>query len=122
MAWDHAEILLRNNIVQMHGLDPVNQYKIVTEIPPYTCNNFQNEEGFRIRVGAASNINAPMSMLENIYNEAVHNNGLYNNQIFSRSYPVEYNNKPCYVHAIGKLFVAAGVMEQVNTRNYQVIV
>lgn len=122
MAWLDAEILLRNNVLQMDHLDPVHQYKIVTEIPPYPCNNFNNEEGFRIQVGAISYINAPMSMLENIYNEAVHNDGLYNNPIFVGLYPVLFNNKPCYVHAIGKLFFAAGVMEQVNAGNYHVIV
>jgi hypothetical protein len=118
MNWNEAKALLENEIVIGQHLANNGRYKIVKEIPPYQCKNFNNDKGFRIQVGETSFINIPFSMLKCLFEASVLNNGQYNNLVFAEFYPRELNNKPCYVHSVGKLFENAGVMinpENVNS-------
>jgi hypothetical protein len=121
MTWNEAAQLIRTNIHEGLDLDPANQFKIVVEIPPYRCRNFNNEEGYRVQVGQSSFVNIPISMLKLLFETSVDNNGIYNNSIFARYYQQKLNGKPCYVHSIGKMFFKADVMEIVDGNNYRIL-
>ncbi|WP_341222143.1 hypothetical protein [Polaribacter atrinae] len=103
MNWNEAELLLRKNIHTSLHLSPDAQFKIVKEIPPFKCKNYNSSEGFRIQVGAKNEVNIPISMLQKLYEKTILNNGIYNRTIFKENFPRELNNKPCYVHSVGKL-------------------
>jgi hypothetical protein len=118
MTWEEAEIDLRENIILHNHLDKKNKYKVVVSVPPNKCNRL-NEEGFRIQVGEKSIIPVPISMLRELFEESKRNNGIYNNKVFLNLFPEELVSKPCYVHSVGKLFVAAGVTDQEDNRNYR---
>ncbi len=122
MAWIDAEILLRKKSRVNTRLDLQRQFKIVIAIPPYRCKNYANEEGFRIQVGQNSFINIPISIIKKVYQATSKNGFVYNRAIFLALYPNELSNKPCYVHAIGKLFSNAGVMVQITRYSYQIII
>ncbi|WP_418637135.1 hypothetical protein [Winogradskyella sp.] len=119
MNWEEALQLLTEHIVEGLHLDPEANYKIIREIPPYQCRNYNNEMGFRIQVGEKSLINVPLSMLEAVFNSSVLNENTYNRDVFAQLYPHEIRNKPCYVHSVGKLFSNARVMEQ-DSREYNI--
>jgi len=118
MNWEEALVLLSENIVIDLHLDPNATYKIVREIPPYQCRNYNNEKGYRVQVGKKSFVNVPLTMLKTIFDATVLNNNTYNNSVFAELYPVELNNRPCYVHTIGKLFSNAHIMQQLDAQNY----
>ncbi|SFU53361.1 hypothetical protein SAMN05216480_10688 [Pustulibacterium marinum] len=121
MNWAQAEILLKEKIVVTNkSLDSSgkSKYKIVKHIPDFYCSNY-NEVGFQIQVGANAFINVPMSMLQKVFKASLQNG--YEKAIFNTYYPKEYNNKPCYVHAIGLLFQQAGVMLPVSSRKYKIV-
>ncbi|MEP7141683.1 MAG: hypothetical protein ABI707_02375 [Ferruginibacter sp.] len=121
MKWTNARELLINNIVQGLHLDPKAHFKIVNQVPLYECGNYAKTKGFRIQVGTGSFINIPLNMLENLFEGAINNGEIYNNEIFAASYPKQLKNKPCHVHAAGKLFSNAGVMKMINSKNYQIV-
>jgi hypothetical protein len=120
MNWSEAELLLRKNIHKSLHLSPESQFKIVKEIPPFQCKNYNSSEGFRVQVGAKNEINIPISMLQKIYEKSILNKGVYNRAIFKECCPRELNNKPCYVHSVGKLFEWSGVMEMIDKTNYKI--
>jgi hypothetical protein len=121
MNWETAKSLLVTKIRLGMHLTPEHDYKIVTEIPPYKCGNYGNDIGFRVQVGEKSFINIPMSMLEVLYNKTLQNRSTYNRTVFANEYPQQVMVKPCHVHAIGKLFEHAGVMEKTGSREYRII-
>lgn len=93
--------------------NPRTKYKIVTEVPPYKCKNFKNSLGYRIQVGKKSFINIPLDMLEILINDSKET-GIYNRNNFLKKYPKQIKDKPCYVHAIGKLLQCSGIAVQEN--------
>lgn len=118
MNWEEALILLSEHIVKDLHLDPNTAYKIVREIPPYQCRNYNNDKGYRVQVGKKSFVNVPLIMLKTIFEAAVLNNNTYNNRVFAGLYPTELKNRPCNVHAIGKLFSNARIMQELHAQNY----
>ena len=120
MNWIEAEINLRENIHIHDHLDGLDHYKIVIQTPPFICRKCK-DEGFRIRVGKTSFINIPLSMLKLVFETSRRNKGIYNHQLFFSLFPTECTDKPCYVHTIGKLFFNAGIMEQLDNRNYRIL-
>lgn len=120
MNWEEAEINLRETINFNEHLAGEEQYKIVTNIPPYICRNFK-EEGFRIRVGKTNYINVPISMLRLVFESSIINNGIYERKIFERLYPILCADRPCYVHSLGRLFVRADVMTPNGQRKYSIL-
>lgn len=121
MSWENIEqVLLKKIKITNKSLDPSGQseYKIVKEVPNYFCKSY-NEIGFRVQVGRDSYIDIPLSMLQTIYNHSKING--YNSAVFQNSFPKEYKKKPCYVHAIGQLFMKAGVMELDGKRKYKLL-
>jgi hypothetical protein len=121
MNWNEAELSLKINIHKSLHLSPEAKFKIVKEIPPFQCENYNSSEGFRLQVGAKNEINIPISMLQKIYEKSILNKGVYNRAIFKENFPRELNNKPCYVHSVGKLFEYSGCMKKVNNYNYKII-
>jgi hypothetical protein len=121
MNWNKSELLLRKNITKSLQLSPESKFKIVKEVPPYQCKNYNLSEGFRIQVGAKNEINIPISMLKNIFEKTILNGGIYNRFIFKDNFPRELNNKPCYVHSVGKLFEHSGCMEKINNYDYKIV-
>ena len=84
-------------------------------------NGFNGVEGYRVQVGRNSFIEITVDMLETIYNEAIINNaGIYNKRVFQFCYPNLYNQKPCFVQTIGRIFSISGVAMQ-NGKNYQIL-
>lgn len=118
MNWGEAEIDLRENIILHNHLDKKNKYKVVVSLPPKACNRL-GEEGFRIQVGEKSIIPVPFSMLRELFEESKRNNGIYNHKVFLNLFPERLVSKPCYVHSVGKLFVAANVADQISKREYK---
>jgi hypothetical protein len=121
MNWNEAELLIRKNIHKALHLSPESQFKIVKEVPPYKCKNYNFSEGFRIQVGAKNEINVPISMLKKIYGKTILSGGIYNRAIFKENFPRELINKPCYIHSVGKLFEYSGCMKKVNNYDYKIV-
>ena len=121
MNWEEAKKLLKTTIkVNLH-LTPDANFKFVRKVPPHTCSNYANEEGFRVQVGARSFVNIPFSMLQTIFEASKINENTYNRAIFKKHYPRELNAKPCNVHSVGKLFEHAGIMQMENRTTYKVL-
>lgn len=121
MKWNEALVKLKENISLNLHLTPNKNFKIVIEIPPYKCKNYNNSEGFRVQVGTKTSVNIPLQMLETIFEATKLNNNTYNRAIFKENFPRELNAKPCNVHAVGKLFEHAGIMQMIDKRNYQIL-
>lgn len=121
MNWNQAEELLKDKIFKSLHLTPDAKFKIVKEVPPFQCKNYEYSEGFRVQVGAINEINIPLKMLKRIFEESIRNNGIYNRSVFKECCPRELNNKPCYVHSVGKLFEWSEVMVKINKNDYEVI-
>ena len=121
MNWEEAKKLLKTTIkVDLH-LTPDANFKFVRKVPPHTCKNYANEEGFRVQVGERSFVNIPFSMLQTIFEASKVNKNTYNKSIFEKHYPRELNAKPCNVHSVGKLFEHAGIMQMENRTTYTVL-
>lgn len=121
MEWNEAIELLKSNIQLNLHLTPDANFKIVREIPPYKCKNYNNAEGFRVQVGTKTAVNIPLGMLQTVFMVSKKNNNIYNRDVFRDHFPRELNAKPRNVHAVGKLFEHASVMEMVDKRTYRII-
>jgi hypothetical protein len=87
MEWNEALQLLKSNIQLDLHLTPNANFKIVREIPPYRCKNYNNTEGFRVQVGTTSFVNIPLEMLQTIFQESIQNNKTYNRDVFRDHFP-----------------------------------
>lgn len=121
MDWKTAEKLLKSKIYVTMDLSPSSKFKLVKQVPPFKCKNYENVEGFRIQVGAKNEINIPLKMLELLFERSKQNNNTYNRAVFKENFARELNNKPCYVHSVGKLFEWAGIMKPVNSNTYVIL-
>jgi hypothetical protein len=124
MTWAQVSPLIINSITPGLHLDPRCQFKIVIDTPPYQCfrNGFNGLEGYKVIVGRNSFIEITLQMLEVIHSEAMQNNAqIYNHFVFRYCYPNLYNQKPCYVHAVGKIFLHSNVANQTNATDYSML-
>lgn len=121
LNWNQVQDLLRNNIHINSHLTPRTNFKIVREVPPYHCRNYNDSEGFRVQVGATNYINIPLEMLRVLFESTRLNNNTYNRVVFRENFPRELNNTPCYVHSVGKLFECVRVMRSINQRDYIIV-
>lgn len=124
MNWEDALQLVNENIQIGTDLDNLSQYRFVEQIPPYECYryNFNGEHGFKISVGNNQTIDVPMQMLQTVFQFAkAENSNIYNRMVLIATFPRQANNKPCYIHVIGNLFVCAGVAIQNGNRNYNLL-
>jgi len=123
MNWSQALPLITISITRGLHLDPIYQFKIVIDIPPYQCyrNGFNGVPGYKIQVGRNSLIEVPLKVLQDVHTEAMQNNAMiYNHYVFQYCYPNLYNNKPCYVHTVGKIFTNSTVASQISRTEYQI--
>jgi len=124
MNWEQAQVRILNTITIDIHLDPRSRYKFIRAVPPYVSNMsaHMGKAAFRVQVGQNSHIDIPLEMLKVMHTQATLNNSrVYDKQLFERFYPNEYKNKPCYVQAIGKLFLRAGVATPIGSTKYQII-
>jgi len=124
MNWNQACRLIVRNITPGLHLDPRWTYKIIDTVPPYQCyrNEYNGISGFRVQVGAKSFIEVPLEVLREVHEYAIlHNASSYSKGVFQYCFPNLYNQKPCYVHTVGKIFACAGVAHQVNNHSYQLL-
>ena len=121
MEWKEVKYLLKSKIHLDLHLTPNANFKIVREVPPYKCKNYDNVEGFRVQVGTKTFVNIPLGMLQTVFEETLKNNKTYNRAVFRDHFPRELNAKPCNVHAVGKLFEHAGIMQMIDKRTYRII-
>lgn len=106
MPWLDAQQLILNHVHQGLRIDPTSRYRSVVAVPVH---NNGGAPGFRVQIGATNHIELQMAMMEAVYNATVANNGEYNNAVFAGLYPNKLQNKGCYVHVVGNMFVTAGI-------------
>ena len=70
MKQEKALELLKSNIQLDLHLTPGANFKIVKEIPPCKCRNYNNTDGFRVQVGLNSFVNIPIEMFQTIFKDA----------------------------------------------------
>lgn len=124
MSWHQAELSIITNIVTGIHLDPSCSYRYVLDSPPYPCsrNGFYGAPGFLVSVGARSTIEIPMILLRDIYYASRFLNGRhFCTQLFRQRYLRLYNQKPCFVNSVGKIFVVSGIAVQAGTSSYLII-
>lgn len=124
MNWEQAYQLIIVNTV--YGLQLNSTGRVVTEVPPYACNNqdYGGVEGFRVKIGKTTFIQIPITMLQTIFEGAVANGRIYNKKVFREHYPKiaeSSTGHPCHIHTVGKIFELSGVAEKINSRNYKML-
>ena len=120
MEWNEAVQLLKSNIQLDLHLTPNANFKIVREIPPFKCKNYNNAEGFRVQVGTTSFVNIPLEMLQTVFEASIQNNNTYKRAVFGELFPRELNAKPRNVYSVGKLFEHAGIMQMIDKQTYRI--
>lgn len=71
----------------------------------------------RVQIGRNNYITIPWTMLEECWHE-LNRTGRYDGKVFGKYYPKEKENKPCYVHSVGKIFEKAGLVDSVDDKFY----
>ena len=123
MNWNEASLLIQNSI---HLGDDVNTpkstFRFVQEIPPYQCKkySYQNEVGYKVKIGGTTVVEIPMGMLETLFNLSVENNRTYNSKIFKKSFPVQAKDHGCHVHVVGRIFELSGVARKSGS-DYEIL-
>jgi hypothetical protein len=116
MSWEAALGAIKHHITKGLKLDKASNYgRPVVEVPPYPCTtyNYQNEEGYKVRIGSDSYIEIPISMLQACYEAAKEQGGVYKTSIIYGLYPTQLADHGAYVHVVGKIFETAGVGKKV---------
>ena len=123
MNWEEASILIKNTIQKGDELNSQKStFRIVIQVPPFQCKryDYKNEEGYKIRIGATSLIEIPISMLETVFKLALENNRIYNHKIFVAAFPRQAKNHGCHVHVVGRIFELSGVANK-KGGNYEIL-
>ncbi|MDG5800776.1 hypothetical protein QA597_10435 [Marinilabiliaceae bacterium ANBcel2] len=123
MSWSKASEHIIEKVKRGINIDPDSKFRLVLAGPDYACHNYNydGERGYKVRIGENASIEIPMSMLKVMYQEALTNNGIYNNGIFKRHFELQKNHHPCHVHVVGNFFLYSGVAKQINKRNYRIL-
>jgi len=125
MNWEEIKTVITNSILVGQDINTHRStFRIVEKAPPYQCGryDYNQAEGFLVRIGRNSNVEIPMTMLERLFNSSLNNNNIYNSTIFRNRYPKQKKDHPCHIHSVGKIFEYAGIMEQIDSRNYRIII
>jgi hypothetical protein len=91
---------------------------------PRSTNRFVqhiNDTRISVFIGRITIIHLTFESLYQCYLETIRINGIYNKNICQTILPNQTRNHGCTVHVIGMIFVRIGLMEVVDSRNYQVI-
>ncbi|PKV75296.1 hypothetical protein [Pontibacter ramchanderi] len=126
MTWNEARNLIENSIVEEIKLDYNSQYRKVVRAQGFLCNryDYNGSPGYKVQIGKRSFIEIPFTMLQNVFEEAVSADGVYNKNIFRIHYPTRAERKvghPCHVHVVGKIFEKAGVALPIDSKNYRIV-
>lgn len=115
MNWEEASELIKKQVTKGLKLDKMANYgRPVVEVPPYPCAAFNNEEGFRIRIGSDRFIEVPMTMLQRCFEAAKADGGVYKTSIIYTLYPEQVKETGGYVHVVGNIFEVAGVAQKIK--------
>lgn len=110
MNWEEASEKIRKQVSKGLKLDKMANYgRPVLEVPPYACASFNNEEGYKIKIGSDRFIEVPMSMLKACYEAAMADGGIYKTSIIYSLYPEQVKETGGYVHVVGNIFQVAGL-------------
>jgi hypothetical protein len=112
MDWDKAQMMIRESIQPGTDLNTDrSNYRYVTSTNAKVHSSryhYQNEYGFVIAIGRASEIMIPWSMLKECFHQLASPRG-YDGDSFRSRFPMQAHDHGCHVHVIGQIFVAAGV-------------
>ncbi len=117
MTWEEALVEIRKSISKGLKLDKLSNYgRPVMDVPPYPCTtyDYNNEEGYKVRIGSDTYIEIPISMLKNCYENSKENGGVYKTSIIYGLYPKQLADHGSYVHIVGNIFAIAGVGKKVK--------
>lgn len=116
MTWNHALALILQHIAVGVHLNPELQYRYILAGPDYICTHYDynGAKGYRVNIGAQNYVEIPILMLKVLFDAAIANGSIYNNEVFGNNYPQQLNNHDCHVHVVGRMFVIAGVANQVG--------
>lgn len=123
MKWEEASVLLKNTIQNGSNINTQkSKYRIIEETPPFQCKryNYENEEGYKVKIGVRDYIEIPISMLETLFNLALENNRIYNNIVFIDAFPKQAKAHGCHVHVVGRIFELCGVANR-KGGNYEIL-
>jgi predicted HTH transcriptional regulator len=115
MNWDQVIIKIKEKIQLGTDVNTiVSTYRFVVEIPPYKCKQYDNKEGYKVKIGENNAIKIPISMLQTLFQNSQKNNNTYNTKVFRDAFPVQAKNHGCHVHVIGKIFEKSGSVVNVG--------
>jgi hypothetical protein len=120
MNWEQAsERVIKKITVGLDINTEESTYREIIQTPPYECTTkaYNSEIGFRVKIGNASSIDIPLSMLKVLYNYSFNKNSrLYDTAVFQICYPKQRENHGCYVHSVGQIFVKAGIASDLGKK------
>ena len=97
-------------------IDQESNFRKVIAIPNASSNSFKI-----LISGKGTSILIPMEMLENIFLETIKNDCIYKKSIIYSSYKNKVDTHSCYVHVVGHIFRYAGIMKEINARQFEII-
>jgi hypothetical protein len=112
MDWQEAQNKIRTHV--QTGTDvnsPNSTYRFVESVGALGDSErygYHNERGFVVSLGKTNKIKVPWSMLRACFAQLCTPNG-YDGFFFRERFPLQARDHPCHVHAIGQIFVAAGI-------------
>ncbi len=113
MNWEQTIEKIRENIKVGTDVNTESStFRIVLEIPPFQCKQYNNEVGYKVKIGDKNALEIPVSMLKTILENATKNNKRYNTSIFKEAFPRQTKNHGCHVHVVGKLLEKSGIADK----------
>jgi hypothetical protein len=117
MTWEEALTAITKHITKGLKLDKEANYgRPVIEVPPFACTtyDYNGEEGFKVRIGSEAYIEIPISMLQNCFEAARENGGVYKTSIIYSLYPEQLAHHGGYVHVVGRIFEKSGLASKIK--------
>lgn len=117
MKWQEAQQLIENKIEIGTDLNTnKSTHRVVNSIGDITDSErykYHSEKGFVVKIGKSNKIKIPWKMLEKCFKPITSGNK-YDGDYFRECFPLQAKDHPCYVHAVGQIFVRAGIARQEN--------
>jgi len=121
MEWQKAKKLIEEKVKENTDINTnKSTYRIVKSIgsiPDNKSYGYCSEKGFIVPIGRNVTISIPWKMLEKCF-LPIASGEEYDGHYFSKNFPLQNNNHPCHVHAVGQIFVKAGIAKPKNKRAY----
>ncbi len=97
MDWDQAQLAIKSKVTVGTDVNsPDSTYRIVNAV---------NDSVVVVQIGETNELKIPWIMLEKCFPQLNGPKG-YEGRFFRRHFP---SHKPCHVHVVGQIFVAAGL-------------